>query len=104
MDRKAKIREYKETPRPAGVFRILNRETGRTLLGSSNDAPARLKRERFQLDLGAHPNRALQGDWKALGRDAFHFSVDLLPPGRETRPIRKTICGCSRSSGSSASA
>jgi hypothetical protein len=81
MDRKEKIRRYKETPRPAGVYRIAHVVSGRTLLGTSTDAPARLNRDRTQLKLGAHPNHALQADWNASGPEAFKFEVlDLLQP------------------------
>ena len=52
MDRKELIRKYKETPRPAGVYRVQHSPSRRVLLGSSSDAP-----------------------------DAFDFEVlDLLPP------------------------
>lgn len=84
MDRKALIRAYKETPRPAGVYRILNTRTGRALVGTSGDAPAMLNRHRAQLRLDAHPNRRLQADWKAEGADAFTLEVlDLLSPSDE---------------------
>lgn len=80
IDRKAKIREYRDAPRPAGVYRILNTTTGRTLLGTSSDAPARLNRHRAQLRMGSHPNRSLQQDWKSQGEEAFELEVlDLLP-------------------------
>ena len=81
MDRKEMVRKYKETPRPAGVFRVVHEPSGRTLLGSSPDAPAILNRIRAQLRMNGHPNRSLQADWAADGPDAFLFEVlDLLPP------------------------
>lgn len=81
MDRKALIRQYKETPRPAGVFRVTNTRTGKSLVGSSPDAPAMLNRIRAQLQMGGHPSRALQRDWNTDGADAFAFEVlDLLAP------------------------
>ena len=55
--------------------------SGRTLVGSSPDAPAMLNRIRAQLRMKGHPNRSLQSDWDADGPDAFLFEVlDLLPP------------------------
>ena len=81
MDRKEMVRKYKETPRPAGVYRVVHRPSGRTLLGSSPDAPAMLNRVRAQLRMKGHPNPLLQADWEADGPDAFLFEVvDLLPP------------------------
>jgi hypothetical protein len=81
MDRKEKIRQYKETPRPAGVYQVLHRTTGRMLLGASVDAPAMLNRIRAQLDFGSFPEKQLQADWDVEGETGFEFDVvDLLPP------------------------
>ena len=81
MDRKARIREYREACRPAGVYRIRNTTSGRWLLGSSADVPSMLNRHRAQMRLGAHRNRALQHDWNTLGADSFVFeTLDLLEP------------------------
>jgi hypothetical protein len=81
MDRKALIREYKESRRPMGVFRVLNTASGKAFVGASVDVPSMLNRVRTQLRLGGHPNRALQRDWNALGADAFTFEVlDTLTP------------------------
>jgi hypothetical protein len=83
VDRKGMVRKYKETPRPAGVFRVQHKPSGRTLLGASPDAPAMLNRIRAQLKMKGHPNRSLQRDWDADGPDAFLFEVlDLLPPSQ----------------------
>jgi hypothetical protein len=82
VNRKELLRAYKETPRPAGIFRVRHNPSGRTLLGSSPDAPAMLNRVRAQLNMGGHPNRVLQRDWESDGPDAFLFEVvDLMPPG-----------------------
>ena len=74
-DRKELIRHYKETPRPAGVYRVRNIAGGKSLLDSSPDLPAILNRERFQLDAGLHPDKELQKDWRELGPDAFAFET-----------------------------
>ena len=63
-DRKARIRKYKETPRPAGVYRVRNTVTGKLLIGSTSDLPAMLNRQRFQLEMGADP----AGDLCVLSR------------------------------------
>jgi hypothetical protein len=75
IDRKARIREYKDTPRPAGVYRVRNMATGRSLLGAAADLPAKLNGQRFQLDNGLHPDKELQRDWNELGPAAFAFEV-----------------------------
>lgn len=79
MDRKARIREYKETPRTAGIGAIRNRADGRLLLVSSADLPAAFNRHRAQLRFRSHQNRALQADWNELGAEAFEFvTLDTL--------------------------
>ena len=81
MGRKKLIRDYKETPRPAGVYRVRHEPSGRTILGSSPDAPAMLNRIRAQLRMGGHRDRQMQRDWTSDGPDAFTFEVlDLLSP------------------------
>jgi hypothetical protein len=80
VDRRELVRKYKETPRPAGIYRVQHVPSGRTLMGSSPDAPAMLNRIRAQLRMKGHPNRSLQADWDRDGADAFLFEVvDLLP-------------------------
>jgi hypothetical protein len=81
MDRKALIREYKDSRRPMGIFQVRNTVTGQVLIGASSDLPAMLNRQQAQLRLGAHANRRLQSDWHTLGPDAFAFEIlDTLPP------------------------
>ena len=75
MDRKALIREYKESRRPMGVYCVRNTVTGRSLVGASVDLPAMLNRHRAELRLNAHSNRALQADWNELGPEAFEFEI-----------------------------
>lgn len=84
MDRKALMREYKDTPKPMGVYRVRNTTNGKSLVGSSNNLPAMLNRQQAQLKMGAHSNRALQEDWNRLGPTAFAFEVlDTLKPREE---------------------
>lgn len=80
-DRKAKKREYLETPRTVGLFRVCHRDTGRWYIGTSADVPAMLNRQRFQLDNGSHPNPNLQRDWRRFGAEAFVLeTLDTLTP------------------------
>ena len=80
-DRKARIREYKETPQPAGIYRVRNIRTGKSLVGSTVNVPGMLNRLRFQLEHGSHPDRELQRDWNELGPAAFEFdTLDRLEP------------------------
>ena len=76
------------TPRPykgfrvrMGVYAVRHVPSGRTLLGCSPHLVGALNRQRFQLELGAHPVAALQADWRRDGAGAFQFDiVDELEP------------------------
>jgi hypothetical protein len=84
IDRKARIREYKETSQPAGIYRVRNSATGKSLVGSTVNLTGMLNRQRFQLEHGSHPDRELQRDWDELGSEAFEFEVlDRLKPRNE---------------------
>ena len=84
MDRRDLIRIYKETPRPAGVYRVRNTVNGRSLVGSSQNLPGMLNRQRFQLERGSHPDRELQKDWNEFGSEAFTFeTLDQLEPSSD---------------------
>ena len=75
VDRKAMAQEYKQTPRPAGIYRVRNTATGRCLLGASPNLPGIINRHRFTLNDGSHRDRELPSDWNALGESAFEFDV-----------------------------
>jgi hypothetical protein len=80
MDRKEMVRRYRETPPPAGVFRVRHKASGRIMIGASPDAPARPRRVQAQLEMNSHPIRQLQDDWDSDGETGFEFEVlDLLP-------------------------
>ena len=79
--RKELVRAYRDAPRPMGVFRVCCAATGRSLLQASPDLPSALNRQRAQLSLGGHPDKALQADWERYGAEGFVFEVlDSLAP------------------------
>jgi hypothetical protein len=75
MDRKALIREYKETKRPIGVYCIRNTVNGKLLIGTSRDLPSILNRQQMQLRAGSHTNQSLQKDLREYGAEAFEVEV-----------------------------
>jgi hypothetical protein len=83
-DRKTLTREYKERQHPIGVFRVYNSSSGKSFVGSSVNLPAMLNRQKAQLGMKGHPNRALQNDWNELGEEAFSFEIlDTITPPEE---------------------
>lgn len=75
MDKKALIREYKETKRPIGVYCIRNTVNGKLLVSTSRDLPSILNRQRMQLRAGSHTNQSLHKDLKEYGAEAFEVEV-----------------------------
>jgi len=84
MDKKALIREYKESQRPMGVYQIRNTVNGELLVEVSVDLPSILNRHRAELRMGGNRNLELQKDWAEFGPEAFEFEVldTLTPPER----------------------
>lgn len=81
MDRKAKIKAYKEMVPDMGIYQIKNTENGKLFIGSSIDLRAIMNRHRAELKMGSHRNKELQKDWKTFGADSFEFShLEILEP------------------------
>ena len=68
-------REYKERPKPAGVFQVKNSVNGKVFLGSSLNLEGSLNKHKFILTIGSHRNKAMQADWKEYGADNFIFEI-----------------------------
>lgn len=68
-------REYRDRPKPAGVFQIKNTMNGKVLLGSSLNLEGPLNSHRYMLTIGHHENKELQQDWNELGADKFVFEI-----------------------------
>lgn len=76
MDRRQLKREYKESHRPMGVYRVRNKEDDKSLVAGSVNLPATFNRLRMELEAGTfrrYPQ--LQQDWQRLGAEAFEFEV-----------------------------
>jgi group I intron endonuclease len=75
MDRSEAKKNYKQTKRPMGVYRIRNTQNGKSYIGFSTDLQARLRRHKAELKFGSHRNAELLGEWKSLGESCFEFEV-----------------------------
>ncbi len=73
--RKELKEEYKQLKFQMGVFAIRNLTNGKVFIGSSLDLKAIWHAQKLQLDMGIHPNGALQADWNALGADNFSYGI-----------------------------
>lgn len=76
MEKRAEIKRiYKEKPKQAGIFQIINTTNGKILLCSSRNLEGKLNKHRFQLSIQRHPNRELQEDWDRHGEFSFRFEI-----------------------------
>lgn len=75
MDRSEAKKDYKQTKRPMGVYRIRNTQNGKSYVGFSMDLQARINRQKAELKLGSHRNAELVGEWKLFGELSFEFEV-----------------------------
>lgn len=84
-DKKKELkREYKETPRPMGVYQIRNVVNDKVLVGATLNLPGILNRYQFALKAGSHPNKKLQAEWNEFGSEKFVFEIlDELTPGND---------------------
>jgi len=81
MDKKAIIKQYKQTLQPMGVYQIKNLGNGKIYIGSCKNLPGKINSQKFQLNLGSHMNEELQKDFTKLGESNFAFEVlDYLEP------------------------
>ncbi|MHB0976610.1 MAG: GIY-YIG nuclease family protein [Candidatus Aquicultorales bacterium] len=75
------IQEYKQTPRPSGIYRIMNNANGKVFIGGSPNVPGKINSARFQLELGSHKCTGLQKEWNEYGGENFSFdTLELLEP------------------------
>ena len=91
--RKELLGEFKERKTPMGVFQIRNTATGKVFLDAGVNMPALWNRHRFQLELGNHPNPALQAAWRAQGSGAFVYEVvsEITAVDTENRDYRAEV-------------
>jgi len=73
-DRKKLLTEWKAHPPVSGVYEIATKSGG-SFLGRSRNLTAIRNRHWFQLELGTHPEKALQTAWNAEGEAGFRFII-----------------------------
>ncbi len=77
-------RAYKSTAPAMGVFVVRNTRNRRFQLHASRNLKAGMNRLSAEITPSTRPNRELQRDWEAMGREAFEIRVlDVLEPKDE---------------------
>ncbi|MHA6531938.1 GIY-YIG nuclease family protein [Paenibacillus sp. BAC0078] len=73
--RKELAYNYAHSHRPMGVYRIVNTQNDKSLVGSSLNLEGVWNKHQFMLEIGNHDNKTLQADWKEYGKEAFSFEI-----------------------------
>ncbi len=68
-------KQYKARRPPMGVYLIRNLRDGRVLVNGSMNVDGALNRDRFELRMKCHRNKALLDDWLRDGPEAFRFEI-----------------------------
>ena len=58
-----------------GIYKIINKQTGKFYIGSSNDIEQRWAAHRYRLRKGIHTNQHLLSAWEKYGEESFAFSI-----------------------------
>ena len=76
-----------------GAFQIRNTANGKIFVGSSVNLDAIWNRHKLQLELGSHPNAALQNDWKQYGAESFKYEIldVIVEKETETRDYPREV-------------
>jgi len=75
---------------PAGVYKILNKETERIYIGASTGLPKRWSDHKLLLCKGDHRNQNMQEDYNKFGLDAFEFKIiEEYPPDTQLKTLEK---------------
>ena len=82
MNRREKIKEYKNSIQPMGIVQVRNIRNNRVYLTASANTAGTINSIRFQLKMGSFlPSAGLAQDWKELGEENFVIEVlDALKP------------------------
>lgn len=74
--RKELKESYKRLKPEMGVFKVESGASGNYYLFAARDLKSQMNRCRFQLEMGSHPDRKLQSEWREQG--AAGFSIEVL--------------------------
>lgn len=89
MDRKKELKsQYKQMRPPMGVFIVRSKINNKCYIEATHNLRASINRARFQLEVGSHPNRELQQEWKELNKD--NFVIEILEELKYDKDESKT--------------
>ncbi len=76
QERKSKLKQqYKQTPRPMGIYQLRNLVNNKVLIGSSMSLDKKYNSLQMSLDSGGYPSKDLVKEWKENGSQQFVFEI-----------------------------
>jgi len=76
MDRRKELKELYKTMKPdMGIFVIKSNFNNKCYIEGTQDLKGTMNSTKFKLELGSHPNKELQKDWKEHGESSFTVKI-----------------------------
>lgn len=76
MDRKKELKElYKNMKPDMGIFIVKSNYDNKSYIEATADLKASINSTKFKLNLGNHPNKELQKQWKEDGESSFTIEI-----------------------------
>ncbi|MDD3656090.1 MAG: GIY-YIG nuclease family protein [Atribacterota bacterium] len=76
MNRKKELKlQYKLMKPKMGIFAIRSKVNKKCYIEAAKDLKSRINMTNFKLELGSHPIKTLQEDWKKFGKDSFSLEI-----------------------------
>jgi len=76
MDRKKELKEqYRQMKPDMGIFSVRSKANDKCFIEATRNLKGKINSTRFQLEMGAHPNKELQKEWKELGEGNFIIEI-----------------------------
>ncbi|MDD4363390.1 MAG: GIY-YIG nuclease family protein [Atribacterota bacterium] len=77
MDRKKELKQqYKQMKTKMGLYMIYSAANKKSFIETTKDLKGRINMTKFKLELGNHPVKSLQEDWKKFGKS--NFTIEIL--------------------------
>ncbi len=83
MIKNPNLKHYYNSGPTAGIIRIYNIQSEKSLLIKSKDIIEDTKNIRFQLDLGFYPNKRIQNEYTEIGLEIFAIDPILFQDNGE---------------------
>ncbi len=76
MDRRKQLKEqYRNIKPEMGVFIVCSKCSNKFHIESTKDLKSRINSTKFKLEIGSHPVRELQKEWKVKGEKCFKIEI-----------------------------